>query len=221
MDREVVERVLAGFKDKWKGARTHAEKVAAVRSFVFDIFRPGLDQEGKRDFAAKTPAMIVRADTLFEIFPEAKFIHVIRDGRDVVSSMIATRRMPIRIRKLSCFSRDPLARLKFLRFSIRNAVIFWREALLEGRAKGKSLPADQYLEVRMEDLMAEDSAMKRVCEFLGVAYYDDLLKFLDPSRSNRGRWRKSFSEKDVEVFKKESGALLIELGYEENDQWTL
>ncbi len=63
------------------------ELAEAFRSFFARLFRRVLEHKpGARYLSEKTPSNIFAAAQLLEIFPDSRFIHVIRDGRDVLAS---------------------------------------------------------------------------------------------------------------------------------------
>lgn len=60
----------------------------SFNSFVKDIIDLQLTKEGKNIWIEKTPDNIIQIPFLKEIFPNARFIHIMRDGRDVALSTI-------------------------------------------------------------------------------------------------------------------------------------
>src|SRR5690606_15031419 len=85
-------------------------------------------------------------------FPNAKFIHVIRDGRDCAASF--HRR----------WQSNP-----------RRTVTRWKHSVRQGREQGASL-GDRYLEVRYEDVTRDpDIALRGICSFLGIEFDDSIL----------------------------------------------
>ena len=85
-------------------------------------------------------------ETTLELFPQARFIHVVRDGRDVVTSGL---------------------RGSWTDFSEVHRM--WTSHLDVGSAFGRALPPGQYFELRYEELIADDLAMaSRLFAFLGI-----------------------------------------------------
>ena len=58
------------------------------RGVMQSFFERHRESKGKRRWADKTPANALHFEFLSRCFPEASFIHVIRDGRDVCLSML-------------------------------------------------------------------------------------------------------------------------------------
>ena len=159
--------------------------------------------------------------------PGARFIHVIRDGRDVAVSLAAASR------QMGWFAREPLP----------DYGAFWKRELLAARkASGYT---GRYLEVRYEELSASPaSALKSVFGFCGLAASDELVaaivekhKFenlkrsrLSPAEGVRvpeghyrqgkvGSWHREFTALQRYLFDKTAGDLLRELGYAQRGWW--
>ena len=87
--------------------------------------------EGKSRYGDKTPAYVLRIPYVSEMFPESRFVHLIRDARDVAAS---------------------LTQVHFGPDSIVEAAFFWMSHVEAGRHAGSTLGPDRYLEVKYEDL---------------------------------------------------------------------
>jgi hypothetical protein len=86
-----------------------------------------------------------------DVFPRSRFIHIIRDGRDVVSSMV----------------QRPEEGKELLPFD--NAHSTWAKIVDHGADFGRALPPNRYLELRYEDLIADDVATaKEIFRFLNL-----------------------------------------------------
>jgi len=57
-----------------------------IRTFIYKQFSEFLQKSGKNRFMEKTPSNCFRLPYIMEIFPDARFLHIIRDGRDVTLS---------------------------------------------------------------------------------------------------------------------------------------
>lgn len=101
--------------------------------------------QGKRRWGNKTPKALLHLAELAVVYPDAQFIHVIRDGRDSASSQ---------------------ARLGHR--SLVESALLWRGGMRTGRRAGSRLGPDRYLEVRLEELLSSpEDQMRRMCVFLG------------------------------------------------------
>ena len=117
---------------------------------------------GKRRWGEKTPGNLFYADILVEMFPDAKFIHVVRDPRAGVSSMMNTTFFP----KDIIF--NALSRHKFMTKG---------RAILE-----KSVPEKQRMLLKYEDLVLEPEAtVKRLCTFIDEPFETSMLDFYQDS----------------------------------------
>jgi hypothetical protein len=102
---------------------------------------------------------------------------------------------------------------------IKNALLFWKEHLLYGFDKGRSMPPENYFEMSLEALVADpQTELDRVCEFLGLSFYPRMLT-VDLGKGHVGRWKEQFTTEDIDFCKRECGDLLIELGYEKDLNW--
>ncbi len=124
-----------------------APTVGAAAAAVFQGYAARF---GKRRWGDKRPAYIQRLDTVLRLFPDAQIIHIIRDGRDCVSSL---KRMP------------------WWNGGVTAAVSTWRRAMVAGRRARRRLSADSYIEVRYEDLIDDPGGeLRRLCAFLGEQF---------------------------------------------------
>lgn len=192
-----------------RAPRTYAQLVDA-------IFRVRAEAEGKTRWGDKTPTYVLEMDRLWRLFPGCRFIHLIRDGRDVACSL----------RRVSWGSGDLL-----------RAARDWRWKVSVGRKMGAMIP-DHYLEVRYESLVLDPRrTLQDVCAFLGEAFDETMLRYPEdaaeampvqslqwhqssisaPDPSRVGLWRRELSAVDARIFDDEAGDLLATLGYERTD----
>jgi Sulfotransferase family len=213
--REELERLLGD-----GGPVTYAEFVAGI----FDLHGRA---HGKRLVGDKTPHYVRSLPTIHDLWPGARIVHLIRDGRDVAQSVLGWRKVTERggsVARFAAFREDRVA-----------AVACWWEWLVRlGREDGAALGPATYHEIRYEALVAEPAAeCERLCAFLDVHYDDRMLDFHqgrerdDPGLSAKKAWRpvtpglrdwrSQMSPADVERFQAAAGGLLDELGYEAGD----
>lgn len=181
--------------------REFPRDLATVLDAVFRYFAA---KEGKIRWCEKTPQHVQHIAALHGLFPKAKFVHIIRDGRDCVASI--NRR----------FYRVP-----------EYSIYRWKHIVREGRKQG-ALLGDQYLEVRYEAVTEKpDDIMRQICEFLDLPFHEDVLLSRRPSTDtsgnlgevkgglvpNSGKWRKQFSDEQVVRMESIAGSFLQELGY--------
>ena len=167
---------------------------------------------GKERWGDKTPHYVHHVDRLLEIWPEARVVVLVRDGRDVTLSL---RRMP---------------------FGPNNAWAagqWWARGIRAGRRAERDHPG-RVATVRYEDLVRDPPAeVARVCAFLGLRYTDAMLALeqVDPARivpdqrswfptlfdgitmNAAGRWRHEMPPRDQRLFLAFARDELAELGY--------
>ncbi len=228
---ELVDRLLAHrpFKNVAVG-REELERLlgsdgrVAYADYVSGIFDLHGRAHGKQLVGDKTPHYVRSVPTLHSLWPAARIVHLIRDGRDVVQSVLGWRKVAERggsVARFSAFGEDPVA-----------TVACWWEWLVRlGREDGAALGPALYHEVRYESLVADpEGECKRLCEFLGVPYHERMLGFhegrerdepgLDAKKAWRPvtaglrDWRSEMAGADVQRFEAAAGGMLDELGYE-------
>lgn len=175
---------------------------------------------GKRLVGDKTPGYARHVPLLHQLFPAARFIHVIRDGRDVALSLLSWERLHRSAGRIAGFDADP----------VTTTALYWEWLVRLAREAGDDLPARLYLEIRYEDLVVDTaSACRRMCQFLGLDYAPEMLEYYAgrqktgsrlsakkawlPPTGNLRDWRSQLPAEDVIRFAAASGALLAELGY--------
>jgi len=178
-----------------------AKSVAAV----FDAIMSSLaTAEGKDIWCEKTPMYVHHLRTLANAFPDARFVHIIRDGRDCAAS----------------FHRR-------WRFNAIRTIFRWKRAVAAGRLQGASL-GNRYCEVRYERLTAmPEQCLRDLCGYLGVPFEPSIL---NPARvrpqmtgssersiaRNERRAEHYFSPKELRRLECVAGRQLAACGYPPN-----
>lgn len=211
-----------------------AEAVQALEPFTVAnglraFYRLYAQRLGKPRWGEKTPDYSLHIGTIAALLPEARFVHLIRDGRDVAASW-----------RQQWFSpgHEPevLARA-------------WTDRVRA--ARGAGLGRTHYVEVFYEDLVARpEPVLRHLCDFLDLHWSDQLLNHQEraprrleehrtrlsldgtviashaqrlrqqrrtmerPGTGRIGSWREELSEDEVRRFERVAGGLLVELGYE-------
>ncbi|WP_242608582.1 sulfotransferase family protein [Actinomadura formosensis] len=111
------------------------------------VFRAYARLHGKPRWGDKRPSYARHAGSLLRMFPDAQFVHLVRDGRDCVSSLLE---MP------------------WYKGDVHHAIAVWRETIDQGRRLARRLGPDGYHELRYERLVADPGGeLTRLCGFLG------------------------------------------------------
>ena len=132
----------------------------------------------------KTPQYVAHVPLLADLFPEARFVHIVRDPRDCVSSAE------------KAWGNSPLRTAQE-----------WTDQVTAGRAAGAALGRASYHELRYEDLLADvPGTLARIFDFLGVAVPPDAGRFLRVPENvgtargearvvaaNREKWRRDMA----------------------------
>jgi Sulfotransferase family len=137
---------------------------------------------GKPRWGDKTPRYVLKMPLIQSALPEARFIHVIRDGRDVALSVLD--------RTVKDVDAAEVARR-------------WRRKIERAREDAPRL--DHYLEVRYEDLVADPrGALERVCEFVELPFDEAMLSYHERSGARLEEMRRELPSEGG------AGALTVE-----------
>jgi hypothetical protein len=138
-------------------------------------------------------------DRLLRIWPDALFIHLLRDGRDVARSCVGMGWAG----------------------NVWTGVEPWIEAERLWESVRASLPPNRSIEIRFEDLIRGPvEELTRVCTFLGVAYdpamlsYPERSTFAPPDPKLVQQWRSKLSEREIQLVEGRIADMLVARGYE-------
>jgi len=165
-----------------------------------DLVRSFLAQEAARSNKEIISAAIhSRFDLLPKLWPNARFIHTLRDPRDVARSTV------------------PMGWTGHPFFGAS----YWTEPERRWDKLVATVPQRQLIDVRYEDLVRQPEAeLARLCEFLGVAYdpamltYDRDTTYSKPDPSLAEQWRRKMPVRDVQLIEAACGDLLQRRGYQ-------
>jgi Sulfotransferase family len=189
-------------------------------SFVSGIFDLYGRARGKRLVGDKSPGYVRKIPRLHQLWPAAKFVHLIRDGRDVALSALGWKTGDRIFSEFRGWPDDPWT----------TAALWWERSVRLGREAAGDLPPGRYHEVRYEALVADPEAESRtLCAFLDLPYDDAMVRFHEgrtqrapgasakrqwlPPTAGLRNWRTQMSPEAVERFEASAGGLLDELGY--------
>jgi hypothetical protein len=186
-------------------------------------------REGKSRWGEKTPNYVGKMQQIQRALPEARFVHVIRDGRDVALSVLDRT-----VRDLT--AADVAKR--------------WKRKIQKARDAAPKLR--NYTEVRYEDLILDtEPSLRRICEFIELEWDDAVLDYHERSESRLeemkralpadghsaeldverrmathamttkppdadrvSRWKRQMTDDDRRAFEEIAGPMLADLGYE-------
>lgn len=136
--------------DKQDFVRQAADGPGSLGSVIGTAFRMYADRFDKARWGDKRPSYVKQVDLLLRLFPDAQFVHLIRDGRDCVASL----------KEMPWYTLDSF-----------HAASTWAEAIDAGNKLRKTMPEDSYYELRYEDVTDDpETEMKKLCYFLEEEY---------------------------------------------------
>ena len=204
------------------------DPAAAVRAF----FEAYAERQGKPRWGDKTPAYMLSVQRIGRTLPESRFIHLIRDGRDVALSQ----------RDRAINEQPPPA----------EQAERWVKRIRKSREQAQALKGARYVEARYEDLVRDpELTLRRICEFIDLPWDEGVLSYHEraaerltemagelrgegthatqeagyridnhapttkpPDPSKLDKWRREMSEGDRRAYESVAGEMLSELGYE-------
>jgi hypothetical protein len=171
--------------------------------------------QGKARFVNKHPRNSLRIGYLRAVFPDARFIHVIRDGRAVVSSVLSqvARRERRQKRPMGGFAKPPGWRA-MLRDDLAEQTALQWQAIVRLVREQRAALGPAYVEVRYEELCAGPRETYRELFRFAALRTDDAALAGIPERLEQSEgWRERLSEGQLANIDKAAGDLLRELGY--------
>lgn len=178
----------------------------AVRDFCDTAFGGLLEVLGPeaRHLVERSPMDSEVLDLIGEVYPDATFVHIIRDGRDVVRSLVSQDWGPT---------------------SVAEAAGMWRDTVQHARDVGAVL--DHYHEVRYEQLLVnpadgvqslyDATGFDLTATAVAAGVVEASISYNADPRAPQlaeGKWRGSFSADDLAAFMEAAGSTLVELGYD-------
>ena len=221
-----VFRDLANIRDRWDRAPAHQ---AGVSSEMLDraaaAFSNQLLSEWGQGFprvAEKTPGNLLHMTSLARIHPRARFIHIIRDGRAVVNSLMKVN-----------WSNPTTGKSLWYCESVGKAAAYWAANIQQIRAQSPG--PKRYLELRYEDLVSNpEGAMRTVLGWLNEPWDPAVLAHhlapqelpeMETSSSDVAQpvhtqansvWQQTLDAQDLaEIHDGPAGKMLVELGYKQ------
>jgi hypothetical protein len=200
----------------------------AVRAF----YEAYAERVGKPRWGDKTPAYMLSVQRIGRFLEESRFIHLIRDGRDVALSQRAR-----------AINEQPAAAEQAER---------WVKRITKAREQAGALKGARYVETRYEDLVRDpETTLRRICTFLDLPWDGAMLSYHEsaaerlgemagalraeaghaeqaagyrienhapttrpPDPSKLDKWRTEMDPADVAAYERVAAPMLTELGYE-------
>jgi hypothetical protein len=173
------------------------EPEAACRDLFFDLLGPLAEEAGKPGLVEMSCATTIAAPALARVFPEAKFVHVVRDGRDASASRVRQGRGLL----------YPRNRVQGVRW--------WESRIRRIEAAIGELPSERVLTLSLDwlvQLPPNRRGYRLLRRFIGVEKQktaDTLFKRkVNPERANVGRWKRGLSDDERQRVRREYEAAL-------------
>lgn len=201
--------------DALRARLTDGMPIGRAIAAIYEVYA---DQHAKSRWGDKTPMYMRHLLLLRRFFPDAQYVHLIRDGRDAAVSFLS---LPPGI----AFETwgHPRSTAEF--------ACLWRRDVSAARRLGRRLGSERYLEVRYEELLADaELVLRQICAFAGLSYERAMTDHRGSSSEERPHqqslkrplthglrdWRTGLSAADTAAFERVAGDLLRELGYDVN-----
>jgi hypothetical protein len=171
--RAVGDYIVGDKYSKFKDLGLNADAVLAeieaapptIGSVLGTVLRAYARSHGKPRWGDKRPTYVRYLPDLHRMFPDAQFVHVIRDGRDCVGSL----------KQMTWWKRDAYY-----------SMATWAQAVDSGRAAARRLPAGSYHEIQYERLVFDPTReLTALCGFLGEAFDAGMLRPHQQAPANR------------------------------------
>jgi hypothetical protein len=138
------------------------------------VFRAYARRFGKPRWGDKRPGYLPHLDVLLRMWPNAQFVHLIRDGRDCVAS---------------------LQEMPWYRHDVYHAICTWRESIDYGRRYARRLGPGGYYELQYERLVTDSAGeLAALCRFLGEEYDPAMTEPQDIAKRTVPAWKKWHSD---------------------------
>lgn len=191
---------------------------STLAELIDRVFRQTARMDGKARWGDKTPVYASYMHQIARIYPEAKFLHIIRDARDVAISFL----------NVNWYDSD-----------IRRITRTWKGYVSDGLG-GRAFGPDRYWEFHYEDLVKDPrGVLEKICAFIGEEFEESMLDFsqsstheiteggmvfhqktLRPPRlSDIGRWRKELTPFQVALVEAYTGETMRRAGQKPESSW--
>jgi hypothetical protein len=166
---QAVEVFVSNFK---------SQPVTASQNLFYELSSQQIKSPGVKYFADSTPVNMMQAKYLYQLFPNARFLNMVRDGRDVAYSVAAEKWGP----------NDPY-----------KALDWWANRVLKAEQALAEVPENQRITVRLEELVLREreASLKLILNFLGVDPEEKLVSFFNQEmvqdKLHQGSWKKELT----------------------------
>ena len=144
---------------------SHNDVDRHITFLIKDLLLPLTDKQGCKFLSEKTPENVLVFSELIELFPQAHFIHVIRDPRAIVSSM----------QQVGNRAKDKGLGPPPFTANISASIAYIKKCFNAGFAASKNAPG-KVLTVAYERLVMDpERETKRICKFLELEWTNQMI----------------------------------------------
>ncbi len=191
------------------------DKCLTLEATIDEVFSAYARLHGKDIWGDKTPSYTPEIHIINRMFPQCKFVHIMRDGRDVALSLVKQWWGPN---------------------DFISAMRYWEKTLSCTRKMLRMLPDDKFIELKYEDLLENpETEIRKILSFLQLEYEPEMMKKYQQKaglkvgkriekhhinlkqsliKDNAYKWKRNLSSADQAIAYEIAGELLEELGYE-------
>lgn len=195
---------LPNLDNYYEWLETH--RIFQARNFKIDpnlnyiqLVNSFLEQQLERDQKNLIGATVHRHfDRLLKIWPDARFIHLIRDARDVARSCIGMGWAG----------------------NVWTGVERWLEAEELWNSLQKNISSERYIQITYEDLIVQPKEiLTEICQFMGLSYDAAMLNYSDnttyeaPNPKLIQQWQKKLSQEEIQLIESRTSDILEKRGY--------
>ena len=161
----------------------------ASRAFFYEISSAQISKHEVKYFADSTPVNMMQSDLLYKIFPNGKFINIIRDGRDVAFSVSKEKWGP----------NNPY-----------KALDWWANRIKVANQSLKKVRNSDQMQLRLEDLIVNNRKEEylRLLSFLEIDDHDLIREYFEKQmlaeHMSKGDWQQQVKDPDLYNKKYES-----------------
>jgi Sulfotransferase family len=175
---ERFERAVTSFE-----ASFDDDREAACRQLFYDLLWHWVGRSGADALVEQSCDTVAQAPTLVRLFPEAKFVHVVRDGRDASASRVAQTRGLV----------YPRTR--------RQGLEWWESRIRTIDAGARAIPPERLLTVSLDELLllGQRRGLRQICRFAGLYTNRKMKQFfnrrMSPEMAHSERWRAGLGDR--------------------------
>ncbi len=171
---------------------TKNELIPLLSEFLDNCFQSFLDKSKKEVFVEDNTWSLLYAHDLLKLVPKGKILHIIRDPRDVISSLLKQRWAP----------------------SDLDQILNWYLSLMDTWKNEKvKLKKDQFREIKLENIISNTKeVIQNTCSFIGLEFETEMIQ-LDLSKANSGRYKTELSSEEIYKVEDTLSEILLEYNY--------